>query len=181
MALTQPSSFSTLPEDVFPTFPHDGHSRTHSHDSLPRQTVENESCPSLCATLTQDPSSFSELSPTKTNLMGLSLCLGQYFEGWYIAVFNPLNFPLFFNRAYDIPLEDTTLQSQIIGNLNMLMALGALFGVFGAGMLSEAIGRRKCLYLMDLGALLVGLGYLCDVKVLFFGYLLRVLTGLTIG
>jgi MFS family permease len=76
-------------------------------------------------------------------------------------------------------IYDLDEQSQIFGNINMLIAFGCLLGATMGGSLSDIIGRKSLsILILFLKVLVLILYCIYSIPVL---YVVRVIDGLTIG
>lgn len=110
-------------------------------------------------------------SPIKNMLIMLSLSFGGLHLGYYIAIFNPMSGPLF-TDIYKLD-EDTRLN--VAGNIFMIFNLGGLCGSFVSGKLMELVGRRWCIFLIDILSILVILMY--SMESIYILQLTRFLSG----
>ena len=106
---------------------------------------------------------FKERSSARNLVLAITLASGASYFGYYISVTNPLNNKYYFQKAFDIDLDDTDRQNEVIGNINLLFSLGAMIGVLTSGFIADFIGRTKTLIFADILAIVSGLGYLFKV------------------
>jgi MFS family permease len=116
-----------------------------------------------------------ELSSAKNTYYSLLLASGASYFGWYVGVYNILNFSDVFIKLYDI--SDSKDQDEAIGNINFLFTIGATLGVLCTGFLADTIGRTKSLLLGDFLAIIAAFGYLLKVP-LWVTLIARFLSGL---
>ena len=81
----------------------------------------------------------------KNYLRILILSLYGIMFGYYLPIFNPLGDPL----LRDVYKLDPKEIPRVIGNINMLFSIGCLFSVLCSGPISEKIGRRKLIMVLD--------------------------------
>ena len=97
-------------------------------------------------------------------------------QGFYARWFAPIGVDWLIQEK---GITDTEEQSQYLGNVNLILCLGAAFGSPLGGFLAEQIGRNKTmLYLEYVRVLVVGLYMFNSTPVL---YINRFLDGMTIG
>ena len=71
--------------------------------------------------------------------------------GYYISIFNPIG-SILMRDVYGL---DKDHSNSMLGNINMFYALGGFFSVLTAGPLSELLGRRKLIIILDISNIFV--------------------------
>ena len=92
-----------------------------------------------------------------------SLALYGIMFGYYLTIFNPLGDPLF-KDVYKLHPSEA---KDILGNVNMLFSIGAVFSVMTSGLIAEKIGRRRLIIVFDvLNLIIIAMYWVKDLKVL---------------
>lgn len=95
-----------------------------------------------------------QLSKLKNHSTALLLGSGGFYFGYYVAIFNPLFFPMLTGSfGYD-KTKDENLLNTYFGLVNLFFCLGAMIGVLVSGYLSDKFGRRPILYSGEIIALI---------------------------
>ena len=125
-----------------------------------------------------DNREFVEKSSSRNTMHAILLATGAAYFGYYISIYNPLNNKYFFNKAYNVALDDEKTQNEYIGNINLFFSLGAMIGVLFGGFIADQIGRIKMLLLVDLLAVVAAAGYFFDHPI-YITYGMRFMGGIT--
>ncbi len=118
-------------------------------------------------------------SPAITRFLAVVLALARFYEGYCVAIFNPLTDPLL-TEVFELDkAADALLIDHYHGAFYAMFALGAMAGVICVGFFSNKIGRVPLLFLGE--ALSLANSFLYLVKNVQVIIIARFMSGLVAG
>ena len=122
---------------------------------------------------------YKQLSASFNYALAIVLGSGGFYFGYYIACWNPFSDPIL-QGVYGYNKDTDKAKLDFLNGLvNMLFAVGAMFGVLGTGALADTFGRRPILYIGEIIALICMLPYaVVNINLLMIA---RAISGLVAG
>ena len=103
---------------------------------------------------------FELISRPRAIALAILLAFGNFYAGYYGAIFNPLAKPMLYNIYEMDANKDKNKIALLEGAFNAVFSVGAMTGAFATGSLADLIGRRPLLILSEVIALLTCLLYI---------------------